>query len=237
MFSHIEFDRIEAIITASQRQKLMLIWKDTIYLCLRKLKLKMDHGSVGHNSWKSHKTSGPADFRMALWILKLATDLQPLLSGHIQIETNIHALEDRPLKAQFQQSKYQGPCFPTERWLVWLLMRLFALSPRLDPALMSRSHSDALLLPLCSPKPASSSANETSGLSDGPRRQNWKSKAQATEARGVRWICQGRTFPPTGIQMERGSRRLGCGRCRCRLGRSLASSNRPESHNKTSWTY
>lgn len=70
------------------------------------------------------------------------------------------------------------------------------LSPRLDPALKSRSHSDALLLPLCSPpKPASSSANETSGVSDGPRRQNWKSKAQATEARGVRWICQGRRNP------------------------------------------
>lgn len=50
---------------------------------------------------------------------------------HPNRNKHTHALKDRPLKAAFQQPKYQGPCFPTERWLVWLLIRSFALS-RLD---------------------------------------------------------------------------------------------------------
>lgn len=176
--------------------------KITLFICsFCTLKLKMDLGSVDRNSWKSHKTSWPADFRMALWILKLTTGFS---SGHIQTETNMHTLS-KTEKISILAFSLHVRDVPSERRLVWLLIRFLHASFTLDPALMSRSHSEALLLPLRSSRnlPAVPQMRRLACLTTPKTKPSaLLSKAQAAEARGLRWICQGRTFSPAGIQIE-----------------------------------
>ncbi len=133
------------------------------------LKLKMDLGSVDRNSWKSHKTSWPAEFRMALWILKLTTGFS---SGHIQTETNMHTLS-KTEKVSIQPTRQGRP----ERKAVSLasdtfLARLFHSGSSSYVKVSLRS---PIITPSFLPKPASSTTNETSGLSDNPEDQTERS--------------------------------------------------------------
>ncbi len=125
---------------------------------------------------------------------------------HPNRNKHAHALEDRALNSAFQHSaSTSGTLFP-ERTAVSLASDVFlaCLFHSGSSSYVKVSLRSPIITPPFPPKPASSATNETSGLSDNPEDQTELSAEYSAgrKARGLRWICQGRTFPPAGIQIE-----------------------------------
>ncbi len=156
---------------------------------------------------------------------------------HPNRNKHAHALEDRALNSAFQHSaSTSGTLFP--EWTAVslasdvFLARLFHSGSSSYVKVSLRS---PIITPPFPPKPASSATNETSGLSDNPEDQTELSAEYSAGRRGQRAAVESvrvAHFPP----QESRSSRLPKAGLRS-PGRSLTSSNRPESHNKTSWTY